>query len=226
MVNNIDDKTKVIISNLIINNNTELDAKCSLHNALVYSELNQKQNVSFIKNENISSPKLHLSSDGTHPNRKGASILAFNIGKHIRWVEGWTTKDPRPDRRNHNYNQGNDFKPRRRSNGVYGNNKDDRHHRYPTRNNDGNFQSDPRSYRRPRHESDGRFRRPDRFDRRNYQNRLGNNRNNNYTRRNGGYRKHGDDFEQDRFGDNVQTQGQNKYTYNDYRKGRYNDYGF
>ena len=88
MINDIDENTKVVISNVILSNNTELDAKCSLHNALVYSALNQKQNVSFIKNENISSPRFHLSNDGIHPNRKGASILAFNIGKHVRWLEG------------------------------------------------------------------------------------------------------------------------------------------
>ena len=59
---------------------SNLQAKRELFNALVFSELVEDPNISFVAHENLhfTSPK-----DNIHPNMKGSSVIARNLGRHI-----------------------------------------------------------------------------------------------------------------------------------------------
>ena len=111
---------------------------------------------------------------------------------------------------------------RRHRNNLYEGHNNDRHHRYIPRYNNDNFSDGQRPYRRPR--GDWPLRRYDNFPRnpRNFPNRQNFNRNNPVR----GSRRHrrNNDYEKDRFEDGDQRS--NQYTYDDYKKGRYDDYGF
>ena len=71
---------KIIFSKIPPVKDSNLQAKRELFNALVFSELLEDPNISFVVHEN-----LHFTSlkDTIHPNMKGSSILARNLGRHI-----------------------------------------------------------------------------------------------------------------------------------------------
>ena len=70
----------VIVSKIPPVKDPNLQAKRDLSNALVCSELVENPDVSFVAHEN-----LHFASlkDTIHPNMKGSSIIARNLGSHI-----------------------------------------------------------------------------------------------------------------------------------------------
>ena len=71
---------KDIVSKIPPVKDSNLQAKRELFNALVFSELVEDPNISFVAHEN-----LHFTSlkDTIHPNMKGSSIIARNLGRHI-----------------------------------------------------------------------------------------------------------------------------------------------
>ena len=93
--------SKIIISKLTAVSNPKLQEKKDLFNALVYSELAEEQQVSFINNDNL---PLHALRDIVHPTKRGSSILAGNIGRHVHRIV-WE-KPRRPARR---FNRASDF---------------------------------------------------------------------------------------------------------------------
>ena len=71
----------VIVSKTPPVKDSNLQAKRELFNALVFfSELVEDPNISFVAHENLhfTSPK-----DTIHPNMKGSSVIARNLGRHI-----------------------------------------------------------------------------------------------------------------------------------------------
>lgn len=93
--------SKIIISQLTAVNNYKLKQKKDVFNAVVFSELIDDQQVSFINNDNL--PQ-HALRDLVHPNKRGSSILAVNIGRHLHRMM-WE-KPRRPAR---HFNRANDF---------------------------------------------------------------------------------------------------------------------
>ena len=71
---------KVIVSKIPPVKDSNLQAKRELFNTLVFSELVEDPNISFVAHEN-----LHFTSlkDTIHPNMKGSSVIARNLGRHI-----------------------------------------------------------------------------------------------------------------------------------------------
>ena len=71
---------KVIVSKRPPVKDSNLQAKRELSTHLFFSELVENPNILFVAHEN-----LHFTSlkDNIHPNMKGSSILARNLGRHI-----------------------------------------------------------------------------------------------------------------------------------------------
>lgn len=86
--------TKIVVSKLPVVSDTKLQQKKELFNAVVFAELVEQQQVSFVNNDNLPS---HALRDIVHPNKRGSSILAGNIGRHVHRIL-WE-KPRRPARR-------------------------------------------------------------------------------------------------------------------------------
>nr|KAG5713692.1 hypothetical protein BaRGS_024740 [Batillaria attramentaria] len=63
---------------------TDLQAKRELYNAMVFSALHQKERVSFINHDTLSSKAAKVYyDDDIHPSKRGADMMAGNIGRHL-----------------------------------------------------------------------------------------------------------------------------------------------
>jgi hypothetical protein len=62
---------------------TALQAKRDLFNAYVFARLMDEKNVTFLAHENLFASSMR---DSIHPNAKGASVLATNIGRYLESV--------------------------------------------------------------------------------------------------------------------------------------------
>lgn len=71
---------KIVISKLPTISDVKMRNKKEIFNALVFSELVEEKNISFVNHYNL---PLHELRDGIHPTRRGSSILASNIGRHL-----------------------------------------------------------------------------------------------------------------------------------------------
>ena len=72
---------EIVISKVAPTGNQELEVKRNLFNALTAAELIGIKNVSFVSHENLPSYQLR---DSVHPTYRGSSVLAVNLGRHIR----------------------------------------------------------------------------------------------------------------------------------------------
>jgi len=74
-------RTKIVVSRVAPTLHQELRQKRAVFNAVLTSELFQEKNIILIHHENL--PEHHL-RDSIHPNVRGSSILARNIGRTVR----------------------------------------------------------------------------------------------------------------------------------------------
>ena len=72
-----------IVSKIAPMKNAELEVKRKLFNAFNSSKLFDSKNISLVDHENLFTSKSVL-SDGVHPTSRGASVLAGNVGRHLR----------------------------------------------------------------------------------------------------------------------------------------------
>ncbi|KAL8592384.1 hypothetical protein ACOMHN_044320 [Nucella lapillus] len=84
-------QTKIIISKVAPTKIFELNAKRELFNAIVYAELFDAENISFVSHENVYS----ITHDKIHPTGKGAATLARNLGQHLDNVLWQRQRDKR-----------------------------------------------------------------------------------------------------------------------------------
>ncbi|KAL8591989.1 hypothetical protein ACOMHN_020467 [Nucella lapillus] len=84
-------QTKIIISKVAPTKIFELNAKRELFNAIVYAELFDAENISFVSHENVYS----ITHDKIHPTGKGAATLARNLGLHLDNVFWQRQRDKR-----------------------------------------------------------------------------------------------------------------------------------
>ena len=78
-------KMKVVVSSVAPVTKKDLEVKRVAFNALNKAELLNEPNVSFISHENLDALSWkYMQRDGIHPTRDGSSVLAVNIGRHIR----------------------------------------------------------------------------------------------------------------------------------------------
>lgn len=74
---------KIVVSKIVPVADPRMNYNGELLNALLVSELNNEENVSFVSNYNLQTNRYNL-YDGIHPTDRGTSILAKNIGRHVR----------------------------------------------------------------------------------------------------------------------------------------------
>lgn len=74
----------IIISQIAPVRDKELNIKRALFNAKVQSSLFGLSNVSVVSHENLPTNSQYLHRDGVHPTKRGAGILAGNVGRHVR----------------------------------------------------------------------------------------------------------------------------------------------
>lgn len=89
-------QSKIVISKVAPVQDAELEVRRNLFNALNSTKLYNNKNISFVDHANLYTNKSSL-RDGMHPTTRGASVLAGNVGRHVRdlfWI-----KPTRPSRR-------------------------------------------------------------------------------------------------------------------------------
>jgi hypothetical protein len=79
---------KIIVSSILPAAQPGQQVKRELYNALVKSQLYDMEEVSFLDHDSIN-PAMHL-RDEVHPNERGTSVLAGNIGRNVNRAL-WTT---------------------------------------------------------------------------------------------------------------------------------------
>ena len=99
--------SKMIISNIAPTHDSKLEIKRHAFNAILSTELYGKKGIIVISHENIFKNNKYIRGDRIHPTKRGASVLAGNVGRAIRdlfWVTPRRRLPPRPQR-NHDTNK-------------------------------------------------------------------------------------------------------------------------
>ena len=73
--------SQIVISKIAPIHDANLEVQRNVFNAMITKELYTTKNVSFIDHTNFNTK---MTRDGIHPTTRGASILAGNLGRHIR----------------------------------------------------------------------------------------------------------------------------------------------
>jgi len=72
---------KIVVSCVAPTRHAELDKKREVLNAMLVTEFKSEKNVVLVFHDNLSYNSL---SDGLHPNQRGSSVIARNIGRQVR----------------------------------------------------------------------------------------------------------------------------------------------